>query len=115
MPIKDIGAEELRALIKEKREQMEIIDVRSQDEYDVVHVKDSKLIPINEIQARAGEIDWNKEVVFLCLSGNRSKMAAMLVSMGRDVKNLQYGIYECYKDGKGENLVVDKDNIDKYF
>lgn len=115
MPTKDIRADELREMIKNNRDNLEIIDVREQDEYDAVHIKGSKLIPLGEIQDRVGEIDWSKEVVFLCRSGSRSKIATHLVGSGHEMKNLQYGIYECLRNGKGENLEVDEDMIGRYF
>lgn len=115
MPVQDIHADDLRELIKNKKDKLEIIDVRQPDEYQAVHIKDSKLIPMGEIQGRLDEIDWNKEVVFICRSGSRSKLVASLISAGREVKNLRYGIYECYADGKGENLEIDENMINRYF
>ena len=117
MPVTDIRAEDLRELIKNKKDQLEIIDVREPDEFAIIHIKGSKMIPMNELQARISEIDWNKEVVFICRSGNRSKLMAMVVAAGegKDIKNLEYGIYECFTSGKGENLEVDENMIGRYF
>jgi len=115
MSVIDIRAEELREMLKTKKDQLEIIDVREQDEYDAVHIKGSKLIPMGEIQARIGEVDWNKEVVFICRSGSRSKMAAYITGDGHEIKNLRYGIYECFADGKGKHLEVDSQLIESYF
>lgn len=115
MSITDIRAEELRDLIRNKKDDLEIIDVREPDEYRAIHIKGSKLIPLNKIKERAGEVDWNKEVIFICRSGSRSKLAAMIVGAGHDVKNLRYGIYECFADGKGKSLEIDEDMIEGYF
>lgn len=115
MSIQDINAQDLRELIKNKKDNLEIIDVRQPDEYKIIHIKGSKLISMDEVQARLDDIDWNKEVVFICRSGSRSKLVASLISGGREVKNLRYGIYECYADGKGENLEIDKEMIERYF
>jgi len=115
MSVIDIRAEELRAMLKTKKDQLEIIDVREQDEYDAIHIKGSKLIPMGELQERINEINWNKEVVFICRSGSRSKMAAYIMGGDHEIKNLRYGIYECFADGKGEHLEVDKEMIEGYF
>jgi len=115
MSIQDIKAADLRELIKNKKDDLEIIDVRQPEEYEAIHVKGSKLIPMGEVQARINEIDWDKEVVFICRSGSRSRLIASLVAQDKDVKNLQYGIYECFADGKGENLEINEEMIGEYF
>jgi rhodanese-related sulfurtransferase len=115
MSVQDIHANDLRELIKNKKDNLEIIDVRQSDEYQIIHIKGSKLIPMGEIQARIDEIDWDKEVVFVCRSGSRSKLVASLIAVGREVKNLRYGIHECYADGKGGNLEIDEAMIERYF
>lgn len=105
MPVTDIQAKDLREMLRTKRDQVEVIDVREEDEYEELHIKGSKLIPMGELFQRVDEIDWNKEVVFICRSGSRSKMmASLLGAQGKDIKNLRYGIFECQEDGKGEFL-----------
>lgn len=116
MSIKNISADELKNLIKNNRDKIEIIDVRQPEESEIIRIKNSKLIPLNELQARINEIDWGKEVIFICRSGSRSGMIASILSnTGKDVSKLARGIYECYADGKGENLEIDEDMIDRYF
>lgn len=116
MVVENIDKNELRNLIKNHRDEIEIVDVRGPSETDIIKIRDSKLIPMNELQSRINEIDWNKKIVFLCRSGARSGMITnMLSQAGKDVSNLQGGIAECYFDGKGENLEIDSENIDRYF
>jgi len=104
MNIKDIRAKDLREMIKNNADNLEIIDVREEYEYNESHIKGSKLIPLGSIQERANEIDWTKEVVFICRSGSRSRLAASLISSEeRPIKNLEYGILECHATG-GEFL-----------
>jgi len=70
---------------------------------------------MNEIQERADEIDWTKEVVFLCRSGARSGVVAnFLNETDRKISNLRSGIYECYRDGNCE-LEILKEQIGMYF
>lgn len=116
MPIKEINAPDLRDLIRSKRDKLEIIDVREPDEYQAVHIKGSKLLPMSEISRRAAEIDWSKEVVFVCRSGSRSRLAASIATLsGREVNNLENGIFECQSDGKGEFLEYMRDDIEGEF
>jgi rhodanese-related sulfurtransferase len=49
------------------------LDVRSQDEWNQVHIARSTLIPLDELQSRLGEVPKNQDVVVVCLSGKRSK------------------------------------------
>jgi rhodanese-related sulfurtransferase len=114
MSVQDINAKQLKALLKDS-DKLEIIDVREKEEFDIIHIKGSKLIPMGELMQRINEIDWDKEVVFLCRTGARSKLAATLAGSGKPVKNLKYGIYECYLDKDCPDLEILKDEVNKYF
>ena len=114
MAVKNIKKEEFRELIKTGN--AEIIDVREKQEYDIVHVKNSKLIPMGELSSRINEIDWEKQVIFLCRTGARSRMMAdAIITTGRDINNLEDGIADCFYNEGEENLIIDKNNINKYF
>ena len=116
MAVENITAEGLRAILREMREEAEIIDVRSREEYERVRIKGSRLIPMDELPARMGEIDWKKVVVFVCRSGKRSQLvAAMAAAAGAEVKNLAFGIYECFKDGRGEFLEGSQGGVERSF
>ena len=115
MAVEDINAKKLRTLLTSKNK-IEIIDVREPDEYKIIHLKGSKLIPMNELPGKLNEIDWDNEVVFICRTGARSKLMADLVAKtGMEVKNLKYGIYECFKDEKCTDLEILEDEIEGYF
>jgi rhodanese-related sulfurtransferase len=94
MLIKEINAEGLDKLIKERGENLEIIDVRNPEEYELIRFKGSKLIPLGELAGRMAEIDRNKTVVFICRSGSRSLAAAMMATAKKtgEVYNLKGGI-----------------------
>lgn len=67
-------------------EQVMIIDVRSVDEYETGHIKDSINIPVDTIKLEVIEqvitSKW-KNIIVYCRSGNRSKQAAqILVDLG---------------------------------
>lgn len=114
MPAKNISANELRKLIKAG--DAEIIDVRPPEEFKIVHIKGSKLASMSELPNRMNEIDWRKQVVFVCRSGARSSiMSQVAAQAGFEAKNLQYGIAECFREGKSDNLQFDKEFIGDYF
>lgn len=54
------------------RDDVVLIDVREQWEYDAGHIPGITLIPMSEIEARISEIPTDKTVVFACQSGVRS-------------------------------------------
>ena len=116
MAIQDLGAEELRRRLREQPDRLEIVDVRQPAEFATVHIRGSRLIPLDQLESRWGEIDWSKEVVFVCRSGSRSRLTAQVASAsGRDVGNLRFGIFECYRDGKGEFLEGSLGGAERYF
>jgi len=43
-----------------------IVDVRGADSYNAGHIKGARLIPLYEIEARAGELPRNKMIVTYC-------------------------------------------------
>ncbi len=114
MPAKEISVKQFKELLQ-NREKLELIDVRQPEEYAIARIRGSKLIPMGELRSRLDEINWDKEVIFLCRSGNRSRVMAELVSEGREIKNLQYGIYECYLDKDCPDLEILSEDIEAYF
>ncbi len=97
MDIKNISGKEFKKMIEDEKDNLEIVDVREKAEYDLIKIKNSKLIPLSQIGSRIDEIDWSKKVVLVCRSGSRSGyVASMLVSGGKKVANLENGIYELY-------------------
>lgn len=50
-----------------------VLDVRTQDEWNQYHAPNTTLIPLDQLQARMGEIPRDKEIVVICRSGNRSQ------------------------------------------
>lgn len=62
-----------------------ILDVRTQEEYNTGHIKDSILIPVDVLEQKAEENlkDKNVPIFVYCRSGNRSATAAnILVKLG---------------------------------
>jgi phage shock protein E len=66
-----------------------ILDVRSAGEYSRGHVKSSKNIPLDKLNAQMATIKkWNKPVIACCASGMRSGSAvAILKNNGIEAYN----------------------------
>ena len=64
--------------IMDSGEDVVVLDVREQDEFDEGHIKDAILIPYTEIEERSEEIlpDKDKPILVYCRSGRRSKIAS---------------------------------------
>jgi rhodanese-related sulfurtransferase len=56
-----------------------ILDVRSQEEWDQLHIANSILIPLDELQSRMNELPRDRDIVVVCLSGHRSKEGMTLL------------------------------------
>ena len=83
--------------LKQKRDRNEpilLLDVREQDEYEIVHLDDALLIPVNELPQQVHQLDRDSEIVIHCHTGMRSMYAAAyLYQLGyRNVKSLTGGI-----------------------
>lgn len=88
--------------LKEKieREDIVIVDVRTENEYREVHIKNSVNIPLDKIeQIKDSILKSKREIVFVCKSGIRSKKACKQIST--DKKNIYY--LDGFPD---ENLLV---------
>lgn len=55
------------------------LDVRTQPEWDQFHIKGSTLIPLEELQARLNELPKGREIVVVCLTGQRSQRGAAIL------------------------------------
>lgn len=73
-----------------------LLDVRTPEEFEALHIPGALLIPVQELENRIGEIEEFKEaqVYVYCRSGNRSRTASqILLNQGfNTVYNLDLGI-----------------------
>ena len=71
-----------------------LIDVREQWEYDEGHLPGITLIPMGDVPNRLSEIPTDKEVILTCRSGNRSgQVTDFLRQQGyTNVHNMEGGI-----------------------
>jgi rhodanese-related sulfurtransferase len=70
-----------------------ILDVRQPDEFRSGHIAGAKLIPLNELHKRLGELPKDAEILCVCRSGSRSGAAtSQLNSAGYKALNLRGGM-----------------------
>ena len=78
----------------QSRDDVVIVDVREQWEYDEAHVPGVLFVPMSELESRVAEIPANKTVILMCHSGGRSgRVHAYLEQLGYEtVHNMAGGI-----------------------
>jgi len=88
--VKDVNAEEAYKLISDDK-QFVILDVRTQEEYDNGHIPGAKLVPVQFIQYKLGELNQYKDkpVLVYCASGGRSPRAVDTLA-NNDFKNIYH-------------------------
>ena len=92
--MQEITATELKQKI-DAGEDVQIVDVREQKEYDIAKIPNTKLIPLGQILNRMDEIDASKETVVHCKGGGRSAQAIEALQRAGfqgELKNLKGGI-----------------------
>ena len=55
-----------------------LIDVRTANEYDLMHIKNAINIPVNEIEQRIFQVESTHPLMVYCSSGARSKTAIQI-------------------------------------
>ena len=70
-------------------------DVREPSEWEICHLPNAQLIPMNQISHRLGEFNPSDEIVLYCRTGIRSaKVTDQMIKEGfHNVKNLIGGIH----------------------
>lgn len=74
--IKRINANELQERLHSEPNSLEVIDVREPSEFKGGHIAKAKNIPLGRLRGRLNELPKDKDIVFVCRSGNRSMMAS---------------------------------------
>lgn len=87
----------------ESQRGLQLLDVRDAEEFagPLGHIRGAKLIPLEQLTARVGELSSETPVVAVCRSGARSAQAAALLQKAgfRQVANLSGGILRWTAEG----------------
>jgi hydroxyacylglutathione hydrolase len=65
--------------LHERRDEVQIVDVREQSEWDELHIPGSIHIPYHDIHDVPGRLEAGRRVAVICASGRRSVVAASLL------------------------------------
>lgn len=97
-----VSADEFDKLIKSSN--VQLVDVRTQSEYDLNHIEGALLIDVtaSDFKEKAlSSLDKNRQTAVYCASGTRSNQAArILCDEGYKVTTLSGGIEGWIKAGK---------------
>ena len=88
----NITGEEAKRMVD--TEDVSLLDVRTEEEYNSAHIEGATLIPVSELSNRTQELNKSKKIVVYCRSGHRSATASgILVEHGFErVYNVLGGI-----------------------
>ncbi len=83
------------------RDEVQIVDVREQWEWDAGRIEGARHIPLNALMAGEGaDLDTSRPVVVVCRVGNRSELGSiMLQARGYEAYNLRGGMEEWAHEG----------------
>lgn len=80
-------------LAKYQAGEIQVLDVREQEEYDALHLEGVTLLPLSELLDRYTELDKAQPYYVICRSGKRSARACQFMEeQGYDVTNVQGGM-----------------------
>ena len=92
--MKEITPVEVQELL-ESGEQLNLVDVREDDEVAEGIIPGAIHIPLGEVAERVGELDKSKPYIIICRSGGRSGRATeFLEGAGYDASNMTGGMLE---------------------
>ena len=98
---RELTAKEAKELIE--RGEVLVLDVRTPKEFHDGHLKGAKLIPVQQLDGRASEIEEHedKDILLYCRSGNRSTVAAEILRRRgfRRLHNMRHGIRGWLREG----------------
>ena len=99
--MKSISTKELKSIL-ESRANIQVIDVRTKEEWQEFRIDSDKVINIdvNQLISNLQKIDANKEIYVICASGGRSGMAQLMLSAkGIEAINVAGGMYDWISNG----------------
>ncbi len=98
--VNNISPKQAKELM-DKEKDVFVLDVRTEEEYKKVHIKDAHLIPIKELEQNINKIPKDKKVVVHCASGKRCARACeILKDKGlKELYNVEGGINKWQAEG----------------
>jgi rhodanese-related sulfurtransferase len=69
------------ATLYERRHELQVLDVREREEWDEGHIPESVHVPYHDVNGIPDGIDPSRHVAVICASGQRSAVAASLLTL----------------------------------
>ena len=86
----EVSAAEAKQIIESGAQ---LVDVRTEVEFEAGHIPGARHIPVADIQSRAGEFSKDQPVVLYCRAGNRSApVGDAFAASGFDAHSIDGGI-----------------------
>jgi rhodanese-related sulfurtransferase len=86
--------------LREQAKRPQMIDVRSASEFAAGHVPGAVNIPLEQIEGRLEDFEADRQILLICQSGMRARLAAgMLETCRQDVAVLEGGTAAWIKEG----------------
>ncbi len=106
--VKEVDAPELAIWVKEKHQNMRVIDVRGMDEIASGTVAGAVAVPLHTLPLRVSEFSRDEKLVFICRSGARSAQACMFLQQQgyENVYNLRGGMMGWVRSGLEATALV---------
>ena len=92
--MRELSTDDCKTYLEQATEKPLLLDVREPWEYRIVHLEESRLVPMREIPQATGSLDPAQEIIVICHHGIRSRHIALyLENQGfTNVVNLSGGI-----------------------
>jgi rhodanese-related sulfurtransferase len=74
--VREIQADTLKQLLTSDSAKVFVLDVRTEREFAGGRLSGAKLVPMNDVPKRLGEIPKNRKIVVVCATGARSAAVA---------------------------------------
>jgi rhodanese-related sulfurtransferase len=107
----EVSAQTVNEKIK-NNEKIELIDVRTAEEYEENHISNSLLLPLDQLEGKIATLGFEKddEIILYCRSGRRSSQAYQIfIKHGfTNVKSMTGGITEW--NSLGNKVCVGQNN-----
>lgn len=107
-----VSFEQAKDMIENKK--VLLIDVRSKNEYDLMHITNAVNIPVDEIEKRIFIYEQNTPIMIYCSSGARSKTALRILN-NLGYTNIYIWEYGALATFPYKNMLLYEENIRKEF
>jgi rhodanese-related sulfurtransferase len=86
--------------VHERQKDLQVLDVREDDEWAAGRIEGAVHIPLNQLAARQGELHSDRPLVTVCRTGGRaSKAAEQLTAAGLSVEVMEGGMEGWEREG----------------